>query len=187
MIPWFKLSSQGHHCANNPGYDGPRMLQESSRAHLGRGKCLSPQNFALSWSQTRFPEPNSALPSPRGNGVREGGHQQSLGSHHVVVIAGERFSHVLLQLQPDGIFFSWIKWKLSTKTFCPRGIQILNVLLITVCKTFREIYGNMFEGRGKIKLFLPEDVVLVSKLYESSCVAQFLGSHTVEQNGSVWI
>lgn len=45
----------------------------------------------------------------------------------------------------------------------------------------------MFEGRGEIKLFLPEDVILVSKLYESSCVAQFLGSHTVEQNGSVWI
>lgn len=59
------------------------------------------------------------------------------------------------------------------------------MLLIAVCKTFRKIYDNMFEGRGEIKLFLPEDVILVSKLYESSCVAQFLGSHTVEQNGSV--
>lgn len=36
----------------------------------------------------------------------------------------------------------------------------------------------------KIELFLPWDVILVSKLYESSCVAQFLVSNTAKQNGS---
>lgn len=41
----------------------------------------------------------------------------------------------------------WMRWNLSTKTLCPQGAQILNVLLITVCETFRKIYGNTFRGK----------------------------------------
>lgn len=61
-----------------------------------------------------------------------------------VVIAGCDFG--MFCRESNHMWF-WIKWKLSTKTFCPRGIQILNVLLITVCKTFRKIYGNTFREK----------------------------------------
>lgn len=67
-----------------------------------------------------------------------------------VVIAG--YDCLMFCYNSNHMWF-WIKWKLSIKTFCPQGIQILNVLLITVCKTFRKIYGNTF--RKKIKLLLP--------------------------------
>lgn len=40
---------------DDPECDEPR---NPSKPTLGRGKYLSPQNFALSWSQMRFPEPN---------------------------------------------------------------------------------------------------------------------------------
>lgn len=57
------------------------------------------------------------------------------------------------------------------------------MLLITACKTFRKIYGNTFRGE-KNQIILALRCYSVSKLYESSCVAQFLVCNIVKQNGS---
>jgi len=155
VVDYYGLSSQGHHCANTrrprDAPDGAGSCRDAAEAHLGpggNGWALPKPCLGLTAAGRAVPKRGDLQPSPphgsRRKGTREGGHGQSAGSPRCCGDSWVRFSCVLLQLQPDVGFFFLIKWKLSTKTFCPRGIQILNVLLITVCKTFRKIYGNTF-------------------------------------------
>lgn len=48
--------------------------------------------------------PAELLPDPRRTGTREGGHEPSAGPRRRRCDSWARFSHVLLQLQPDVIF-----------------------------------------------------------------------------------
>lgn len=139
----------------SPGCSGWNPAGMLPKPTSGRGLMIEPlQSLALAWPLPAKLSPREGpaaeppawlLPGPRRKGMREGGHKRSAGSRHCCCDSRVRFSHVLLQLQPDVIFL--IKWKLSTKTFCPQGIQILNVLLITVCKTLRKNYGNTFREK----------------------------------------